>query len=360
MHPAYRPTRNKAAPAATIRTMDLPPTRRKPLRTCVAVRPFAAATILVCAICWPGAPRAEARPPTGTYESFRVYTDNVPTAEIAGWILPAAGRAKGTVFLIHGWNASKEALTGWEWLRDREGWNVVMFDLREHGESSHTANLSSLGYHEIWDVKAAVDHAERKGLRGPYVMYGCSLGASVGLRWATMDKRIDGVFAVSPFKNAYLASEQLTETTLHADFLPSPFCIHPGFRRMLQTVDLPIAVRNRDDLRIWIMAGGRDCFPESDQREILATSRSPDRLKRLLVAPGRDHRNVWNWPGDAQWPSHDEYLRQFLRASESRATSTLLRATCLALLVAVVLNRLVRRRTGNPSPQVDPQATTVA
>jgi hypothetical protein len=27
---------------------------------------------------------------------------------------------------------------------------------------------------------------------------------------------------------------------------------------------------------------------------------------------------VWNWPGDAEHPSHDEYLREFLAASRSR------------------------------------------
>jgi pimeloyl-ACP methyl ester carboxylesterase len=273
--------------------------------------------ILVCASCWLGALRAEARPPRGPYESFHVWTDNDPMAEIAGWVLPAKGRAKGTVFAIHGWNGSKEALVGWEWLRDREGWNVVLFDLREHGESTHSAELSTLGYYEIWDVKAVVDHAQRKGLRRPYVIYGVSLGASVGLRWATMDRRIDGVFAVSPFKNAYRASQQVTAETLHLDFLPSPFGVHPGFRRMLEEVDLPRAVKSRDDLRIWILAGGRDCFPEADQREILAASQSPAGLKRLVIAPGRDHRSVWNWPGDAGHPSHDEYLREFLAASGS-------------------------------------------
>jgi pimeloyl-ACP methyl ester carboxylesterase len=299
--------------------------------------------ILVCAL---GAivPIANARPPTGPYEPFRVYTDNVPTAEIAGWMLPASGRAKGTVFVLHGWNWNKEAVVGWEWLRDREGWNVVMIDLREHGESTRTAGLSSFGYHEIWDVKAAVDHAARKGLRRPYVIYGVSLGASVGLRWATMDRRIDGVFAVSPFKNAYLASEQSTADMLHLGFLPSPFSLHPGFRRMLETVDLPTAVRDRDDLRIWILVGGRDCFPESDQREILAASRSPEKLKRLVVAPGRDHHNVWNWPGDSERPSHDEYLRQFLRATTSaRSGSVLWRWAALVAAGAATIGWLVRR-----------------
>ena len=77
-----------------------------------------------------------------------------------------------------------------------------------------SADLSTLGYHEVWDIKAVVDYAEGRGLRRPYGIYGVSLGASVGLRWATMDRRIEGVFAVSPFKNAYLASEQFTTSTL--------------------------------------------------------------------------------------------------------------------------------------------------
>src|SRR4051812_23251503 len=89
---------------------------------------------------------AAARPPAGPYESFRVKTENLPQAEIAGWLLPAQGQGRGTIFFLHGWNNSKERLVGWEWVRDRENWNVLMFDFREHGQSTRTAHLSSLGY----------------------------------------------------------------------------------------------------------------------------------------------------------------------------------------------------------------------
>src|SRR5215218_7845690 len=164
--------------------------------------------LLACWVLLVFAGAVDARPPNGPYESFRVKTDNVPQAEIAGWVLPAAGHAKGTMFLLHGWNNDKERVVGWEWVRDRLDWNVVMFDFREHGESTLTSHLSSLGYHEIWDVKAVVDYAERKGLAKPYVIYGRSLGGATGLRWASMDPRISAVFAVSPYKNAYLASAQ--------------------------------------------------------------------------------------------------------------------------------------------------------
>src|SRR5215212_5971734 len=104
--------------------------------------------------------------------TFSVATDNVPRAQIAGVVLPAAGKPKGTVFLCHGFGRRKEDLYGWNWIRRDLNWNLVAFDFREHGQSSHTLHLTTLGYHEIWDVKAVIDHAEEIGLAKPYVIYG--------------------------------------------------------------------------------------------------------------------------------------------------------------------------------------------
>jgi pimeloyl-ACP methyl ester carboxylesterase len=300
---------------------------------------------------------AVARPPSGPYEPFRVKTDNVPQAEIAGWVLPADGRPRGTMFLLHGWNNGKEWVVGWEWVRDRLDWNVVMFDFREHGESTRTRHLSSLGYHEIWDVKAVVDYAERKGLAKPYVIYGRSLGGAVGLRWASMDSRISGVIAISPFKNAYLASQQFASVKLPFSRVPSPFLGHPGFKRMLQEVDIPRAVAMRDDLRIWIMVGEDDCFPVSDEQEILAASRSPAALKRLVVADGCDHRNVWMWKGAGGRPGHDAYLTEFLGVSggwsggrPGAGVAVVVGMFAVGLVALLAFTRRMRRVARSSSP----------
>lgn len=317
--------------------------------------PRALQTVLTLALAaWPLV--AVARPPHDPYESFRIKTDNVPQAEIAGWMLPAKSHPQGTMFLLHGWNNSKEYVVGWEWVRDRLDWNVVMFDFREHGESSKTSHLSSLGYYEIWDVKAVVDYAERKGLAKPYVIYGRSLGAATGLRWASMDARISGVFAVSPFKNAYLASKQLPAAQLHVGSLPSPFTWHPGFRRMLEEVDIPRALAKRDDLRIWILVGEYDSFPVADQREILAASRSPEHLKRLVVADGCNHRNVWTWRGSGGRPGHDDYLTEFLRVSGGGTRETVsvgVVATAAGGGVAAMLILIARARRSASNRRAD-------
>jgi pimeloyl-ACP methyl ester carboxylesterase len=256
---------------------------------------------------WPIWP---AHDPPAPFVRFRVQTRNIPSASISGVILPAAGRARGTLFLCHGYGRSKETLYGWNWIRRDLGWNLVLFDFREHGRSTHSPRLCTLGYHEIWDVKAVVDLAEERGLAKPYAIYGHSLGASVGMRWAGMDGRIKSVLAVSPFRNGLVAARQYLrqrpgwEATL-ANTLP-------GYSRMLDTVDMSAAVAQRNDLRIWILCGEHDTFPAADQRAILAASPAPAVVKRLFVVPGGNHNNLWSWRGSGEVPGHDEIVTKLL------------------------------------------------
>jgi pimeloyl-ACP methyl ester carboxylesterase len=332
-----------------------------------------ASILIVLALC----PVVLARAPAGPYEHFRVKTDNIPQAEIDGWYLPAKN-PKGTVFLLHGYNNNKEFMVGWEWIRDREGWDVVMIDFRQHGASSHSFHPSTIGYYEIWDVKAAVDWADRRRLARPFVIYGRSMGAATGLRWASMDRRISGVLAVSPFKNAELATRQIADYGLRlaaadklslspsarvlvgeltsghlASFLDRDAPLLEGPRKMLREVDIPAALRKRDDLRVWIMAGENDAFPPADQREILDASASPASLKRLVIAPGVNHHTVWTFKGAGDLPSHDQYVREFLAASVggpagagSRVAVGVVVAVGCAMAVGVVAVLVFRRRMG--------------
>jgi pimeloyl-ACP methyl ester carboxylesterase len=253
-------------------------------------------------------------PPPAPAERFRVTTRNVPAARIAGVVMPARQQAKGTIFICHGWGARKELMYGWEWVRGQLGWNVVVFDFREHGQSSHSPRLCTLGFHEIWDVKAVVDYAEERGLAKPYVICGYSLGASVGLRWAAHDARVSGVLAVSPYRNGMLGSRQFVRSWLGID--PHGTGWTNGYVRMLRAVDLPTDVTRRNDLRLWIVAAEHDVFPVADQRAILDASPSPAALKRFFVIPGANHGTTWRWQGDARVPSHDRIIRDFLSESE--------------------------------------------
>jgi len=248
--------------------------------------------------------------PPAPFERFTILTDSIPRATIAGVILPAQGRARGTLFLCHGYGRSKEYLYGWDWIRRELKWNLVLFDFREHGQSTHSRHLCSLGYFEIWDVKAVIDLAEQRNLAGPYAIYGQSLGGSIGMRWAAQDGRVEGVLAVSPYRNGLSASEKFLRAWTGCNI--SLFNAHPGWRKIVASVDLPADVSQRRDLRLWIMCGEHDIFPASDQRAILAASPAPQPFKRLFVIPGASHNDLWQWRGDERVPSHDRIIREFL------------------------------------------------
>ena len=238
---------------------------------------------------------------------FTVATDNVPQAQIAGVVMPALTKAKGTIFICHGFSRRKEDAYKFDWMRRDLGWNLVAFDFREHGQSSHSFHLTTLGYFEIWDVKAVVDQAEQMGLAKPYVIYGSSMGASVGLRWAAQDSRVSGVLAVSPYRNAFAAAQMFFQQRLHLNLVEKG-----AWSGMLNTVDLPKDLSQRNDLRIWILCGQFDAFRAADQRAILAGSKSPQSLKKLFVIPGGYHSTLWRWQGDNRVPSHDRIVENFL------------------------------------------------
>src|SRR5439155_18190318 len=209
-------------------------------------------------------------------------------ATIAGSLWRAQGKPRGTVFMCHGFGRSMWDFRGYEWIADQEHFNVVRFDFREHGQSSHSLRLRTLGYYEIWDLKAVIDWAEANHPEKPYLCYGHSMGAAIALRWAGQDHRISGVLAQSPFRNALDATHKFRPGDRRVQFA-SHVLIHGGLKRMLEQVDIPAAVAKRDDLLIWLTAGDHDYFGEDDQRAILAASASPQALKRFTLIP-----NTWH------------------------------------------------------------------
>lgn len=245
-------------------------------------------------------------------QTFWVQTDNTPRANIAGVVLPARGTPKGTLFVCHGYGRRKEGMYGLNWIREQLGWNIVLFDFREHGQSSKSIHLCSLGYNEIWDVKAVVDHAEQQGLAKPYAIYGVSMGASTGVRWAAQDPRIKGVLALSPYRSGLDACRLFLWRKFHLVFDSTD--LHAGLKAMLSAVDLPTDVAARNDLRLWILCGENDWWPVSHEQSILDGSPSPPSFKKLFVIPGGNHGNLWAWKGNSTIPAHDQIVRDFLRA----------------------------------------------
>lgn len=114
--------------------------------------------------------------------------------KLAGWRLThAAGsqKSRGTVIMFHGHGSSRSGVINEADNFYNLGWNVLMIDFRAHGKSE--GNLTSIGYFEAKDVKAAYDFIAKQGEKN-IVLWGISLGA------ATITKAISDYTTVQPAK----------------------------------------------------------------------------------------------------------------------------------------------------------------
>jgi pimeloyl-ACP methyl ester carboxylesterase len=105
-----------------------------------------------------------------------------------GWFFPGL-RGAPTIILCHGYESSRgELLTLESALQDHQ-YNVFIFDFAAHGAN---AGISTLGYREVDEVRAAVDVlAARTDVDpGRFGLWGYNLGAYAALREAENDKRI--------------------------------------------------------------------------------------------------------------------------------------------------------------------------
>jgi len=105
-----------------------------------------------------------------------------------GWFFPGL-RGAPTIILCHGYESSRgELLTLESALQDHQ-YNVFIFDFAAHGAN---AGISTLGYREVDEVRAAVDLLAARTDLDPtrFGLWGYNLGAYAALREAENDKRI--------------------------------------------------------------------------------------------------------------------------------------------------------------------------
>lgn len=203
-----------------------------------------------------------------------------------GWFFPGL-RGAPTIVLCHGYESSRgELLTLVSALQDHQ-YNVFSFDFAAHGAN---AGISTLGYREVEEVRAAIDLlAARNDVNpGLFGLWGYNLGAYAALREAEGDKRIRALILDS----VYDQPSQMVKVGVERNGLG-------GFPFMIRSAQFSFEYLNyahRDDpplsRKLMALTGVPTLYIQAvDDPELSATTRqmflkAPEPREQAIIAHG--------------------------------------------------------------------------
>ncbi len=132
------------------------------------------------------------------YENVEVRTSDGYT--LRGWFIDKGSDT--TIIAIHGYTASKYEEDYMKPVIDmlaRNGYNVVAFDFRAHGDSD--GEITTLGLKEVEDYIRIIDwfKSEKSEKAKKIGVIGYSMGGAVTIMLSARDKRINAAVADSPY-----------------------------------------------------------------------------------------------------------------------------------------------------------------
>ena len=147
---------------------------------------------------------------------FRSRDRGGATPRIAGWWIAAGHASDRTCVLIHGFGDAKVGALAWAQAWRALGWNLLLIDLRAHGESDGIHCTG--GDWERDDLDAVLDGlaARRPQASRSVAVFGVSLGGAVALATAARRDDVDAVIADSTF------ADYRSAALVHARLIGAP------------------------------------------------------------------------------------------------------------------------------------------
>lgn len=157
-----------------------------------------------------------------TYENVRFPSQD--GLNLAGWFIPAAAKDAATIIIVHGWpwnrlgdsannllsniiGAKPVDLLRLAYGLHHDGFNVLMFDLRNHGQSEGLAPVT-FGQEEMRDLLGALDYVSQRPEVNPQRIgtVGFSMGGNTVLYALSRTSQIKAAVAVQPTSVPVFAS----------------------------------------------------------------------------------------------------------------------------------------------------------
>ena len=153
------------------------------------------------------------------YESV-TFTPRGENFKLEGWFISASKPTENTIIFVHGIatnRVSNKHTLDISYDLTHEGYNVLMFDLRNQGDSE--GSFSSAGYFEKYDVLGAFDYLvkQRKIPSEKIAVLGFSMGGATAILASSIEPRIKALAVDSPFADA---RELIAQETSNATGIP--------------------------------------------------------------------------------------------------------------------------------------------
>jgi len=248
-------------------------------------------------------------------EDVGLHVENVEfkTADgltLRGWWMAGQPGFPAIIF-CHGLNRSRLELMERAGEAHRRGFSILLFDLRNHGESdrAHT----TLGILESQDVEAASQFVRMKVPGQSQFLWGVSMGAATALLAVRDYGGFAGVVSDSAFPSFRETIEHHVRLLFRIPAFPVANMIVwlTGVRMHIDpdSGNVETAVRKFGNVPVLFIAGGADRrMPPGVAKRLYDANQSP--LKKLIVVPGAGH-------GEAFSTNREQYLEAVFSFLES-------------------------------------------
>ncbi len=250
----------------------------------------------------------EATPTNAGLDYEEVGLTSTDGVRLSGWWVPA-GDSRRAAILVHGWGGDKsnEHILKTAPVYHREGYNVLVIDLKAHGES--VGGRRTLGYRETRDVLGALLWLEKRGYRPEdIVLHGWSMGGTTVVRAAPGT----GVAAVVE-EAGYADLPRLLESAipriigLPRFFVPGVLLVGrlwPDFDPWSVQAGRQASELWKEDVPLFVIHSTGDDIIPIEHAEMFSEAHPG---ARVWILEGYDHVEAFTHP------EYEERLRSFLR-----------------------------------------------
>lgn len=235
-------------------------------------------------------------------------------AGLKGWFIKGNGKGElPTLIICHGLGANRSDFTELSAGLSRDGYNILLFDFRGHGESDRKA--SSFGYLEQNDLLGALRYVKNRGdVDNKRIgVYGFSMGGAVAILAASKTDEIKVVISDS----SYTSLKEQGKRLFKGSFLPSFLFLPPlvWMYELFFHVDAddvsPVAAVGRISPKGVMVIGGEadEQMPSSDAMRLFAAAKEP---KELWLIPGAVHGGTFYMSGDEYGKRVSRFLDRHL------------------------------------------------